>query len=45
MEHGNEMYVERKLSLFVIIPVGKVKVHRAFAEVNTFTEEEPAIKK
>ncbi|MGO5472052.1 hypothetical protein [Streptococcus hyointestinalis] len=45
MKHGNEFYVERKLSFFGIIPVGKVKVHRAFAEVNTFTEEEPAIKK
>ena len=45
MKHGNEFYVERKLCLFGIIPVGKVKVHRAFAEVNIFTEEEPTIKK
>lgn len=45
MEHGNELCVERKLYLFGIIPVGKGKVHRAFAKVNTFTEEAPTIKK
>lgn len=45
MEHGNELYVERKLYLFGIIPVGKVKMHRAFPEVNTYTEEEPTIRK
>lgn len=45
MKHGNELYVERKLYLFGIIPVGKVKMHRAFAEVNAYTEEAPTIKK